>query len=175
MTASTRIKEYLEENEVEYDVVTRQSDCTALAPTAAQGATGRRMVKSVVVNCDDECLLVVLQAPTSLNFDLIRELLACEDVRPATESEMEGIFPGVEPGAESPFGNLYGLSVYVDKGLTEAADIVFNTGNQTESIRIKYVDFERLAHPRVIEVATESPVAGDALHSFPDDIRSRGS
>ncbi len=157
MTVSRRLKEYLEENGVEYDVITHKAAYTAQETAAAQGVTGWRMAKSVVINCDGECLLVVLQAPTRLDFDLIKEILACEDARLATESEMEGLFPGVELGAESPFGNLYGLPVYVDRGLTETPEIVFNAGTHIEAIRIKYADFERLVHPRVVEVG--KPVA----------------
>ena len=172
MTVSRRITDYLEENGVEYDVMTHEAAYTAQETAAAQGVTGWRMAKSVVLRCDGESLLVVVQAPTRVDFNLVRELLACEDARLATESEMEGLFPGVELGAESPFGNLYGLPVYVDRGLTEAPEIVFNAENHTESIRIKYVDFERLVHPRVVQVgkaASESPAAGDASHPFPDD------
>ena len=152
MTVPRRITEYLEENGVEYDVIAHEAAYTAQETAAAQGVTGWRMAKSVVINCDGECLLVVLQAPTRLDFDLIREILACENARLATESEMEGLFPDVELGAESPFGNLYGLPVYVDMGLTETPEIVFNAGNHIETIRIKYVDFERLVHPRIIGV-----------------------
>jgi len=65
---------------------------------------------------------------------------------------MESIFPGVELGAESPLGNLYNLPVYVDKGLSQMSEIVFNAGTHTETVRMKYDDFARLADPRVIEI-----------------------
>ncbi len=152
MTVSRRLKEYLDNHGVEYRVMTHKVAYTAQEVAAAQGVTGWQVAKAVVVKCDGEYLLLVLQAPARVDFDRIREVLVCEKARLATESEMSGLFPGVELGAESPFGNLYDMQVYVDKGLAEASEIVFNAGTHTETIRMKYEDFERLVKPRVIEV-----------------------
>ncbi len=66
---------------------------------------------------------------------------------------MAKLFPGTELGAESPFGNLYNLPVYVDKRLTEQPEIVFNAGSHTETIRMKYDDFARLVKPKIVETA----------------------
>lgn len=153
MTVSKRLKEYLDKNGIEYNVMTHKVAYTAQEVAAAQGVTGWQVAKTVVLNCDGEYLEVVLQAPARVDFDRLREVLVCEDARLATESEMEKLFPGVELGAESPFGNLYNLTVYVDKGLAEASEIVFNAGTHTETIRLKYKDFERLVKPRVIEIS----------------------
>lgn len=152
MTVSRRLKEYLDENDVEYSVMTHEVAFTAQQMAAAQGITGWQVAKTVVLYCDGEYLMVVLQAPTRVDFDRIREILACEDVRLATESEMGKLFPGVELGAESPFGNLYNMPVYVDRGLAEAPKIVFNAGTHVETIQIKYADFDRLVCPRVVEI-----------------------
>jgi Ala-tRNA(Pro) deacylase len=37
--------------------------------------------------------------------------------------------------------------VYVDERLAEDETIVFNAGNHTEAVRLRYADFERLAKP----------------------------
>ena len=152
MSVSKRLKDLLDKSGVEYHVKIHKVAYTAQEVAAAEGVTGWQVAKSVVVNCDGEFLLVVLQAPTRVDFDRIKEVLVCGEARLATESEMAELFPGVELGAESPFGILYDLPVYVDKGLTEASEIVFNAGTHTETIRMKYADFERLVKPRVIEI-----------------------
>jgi Ala-tRNA(Pro) deacylase len=71
----------------------------------------------------------------------------------ATESEFERLFPGCDLGAEPPFGDLYGLPVWVDASLAEDPSIVFNGGTHAEAVRIAYRDFERLAHPRLARFA----------------------
>ena len=52
-----------------------------------------------------------------------------------------------------PFGNLYGLDVYVAKKLTEDEEIAFNAGTHTELIQLAYADFERLVRPKVLTFA----------------------
>jgi Ala-tRNA(Pro) deacylase len=52
-----------------------------------------------------------------------------------------------------PFGNLYGLSVYVEQSLTTQETIVFPIGTHTETMSLKFADAERLMQPTIIEFA----------------------
>ena len=52
-----------------------------------------------------------------------------------------------------PFGQLYGLDVYVHEELTHDKRIAFNAGSHTELVQMAYTDFERLAHPKVMATA----------------------
>lgn len=158
MTVSRRLKEYLDENDVEYTVVTHKPVYTAQEVAAAQGVTGWQVAKTVVLNCDGERILIVLQAPAMVDISRIKEILVCEEAALVSEAEMESIFPGIELGAESPLGNLYDLPVYVDKDLSDMPEIVFNAGTHTETIRMKYDDFARLVDPRVIDIGKTARV-----------------
>ncbi|MBI4831679.1 MAG: YbaK/EbsC family protein [Candidatus Lindowbacteria bacterium] len=153
MTVSRRLKEYLESNGVEYNVAAHKVAYTAQEVAAAQGVTGWHVAKTVVCNCDGKYVLLVLQAPTMVDLSRLKKELGCKEIRLATELEMEKLFPETELGAEPPFGNLYNLPVYVDRGFAEMPEMVFNAGTHTETIRIKYSDFERLVSPKVIEIA----------------------
>ena len=53
-----------------------------------------------------------------------------------------------------PFGNLYGMEVYVAQALTDNEEIAFNAGSHTEVIRMGYKDFERLVQPKVVSFTT---------------------
>ena len=46
-----------------------------------------------------------------------------------------------------PFGNLYGMKVYVAEILAEDEEIAFNAGSHTELIKLAYKDFEKLVQP----------------------------
>jgi Ala-tRNA(Pro) deacylase len=52
-----------------------------------------------------------------------------------------------------PFGNLFGLPLIVDRTLEDDANIAFQAGTHTESVRMKYLDFKRLARPQVADIA----------------------
>ena len=74
----------------------------------------------------------------------------------ATEEEFESLFPKSEIGAMPPFGNLYGLEVYVDESLAEDQDIAFNACRHSELIQMSYLDFEALVKPTVVNFTRPS-------------------
>jgi Ala-tRNA(Pro) deacylase len=53
-------------------------------------------------------------------------------------------------GAMPPFGNLYGMEVFVSEELSRCREIAFNAGSHVEVIRMTYADFERLVQPKVL-------------------------
>ncbi|MGA2192837.1 MAG: YbaK/EbsC family protein, partial [Nitrospirota bacterium] len=72
------------------------------------------------------------------------------------EDEFKNLFPDCEPGAMPPFGNLYGIPVYVDRSLAEDKNIVFNAGTYYEAVRMSYSDFERLVRPSYLQVGRKA-------------------
>jgi Ala-tRNA(Pro) deacylase len=76
----------------------------------------------------------------------------------ADEHEFVDKFPGCEPGAMPPFGNLYGVDVFVAKSLTEDEEIAFNAGTHTELIRMSYKDFEKFVKPEILEFSYQTMV-----------------
>ena len=97
--------------------------------------------------------MLVLPANLKVDLDKARRALGLSNLRLASEREFEHLFPGCEVGAEPPFGNLYGLPVYVDPRLAEDPEIIFQAGTHTDTIRMRYSDFERLVHPEVCDLA----------------------
>ena len=53
-----------------------------------------------------------------------------------------------------PFGNLYGMPVYVAASLADEKEIAFNAGTHTEVIKLAYEDFEQLVQPLVLDFVT---------------------
>ena len=94
-------------------------------------------------------------SPATVRTDLakLKAALGAKEVRLASELEFTGLFPDCEVGAMPPFGNLYGVPVYVEASLTKDKEIVFNAGTHEDTIRIKYADYERLVLPKVFEFA----------------------
>ena len=53
-----------------------------------------------------------------------------------------------------PFGNLYGMDVYVAEALTQNEEIAFNACSHTEVIKMAFKDFDRLVQPAVMSFTT---------------------
>ncbi len=116
----------------------------------------KEMAKVVIVKVRERFVMIVLPARWNVDLHRLRTVFATHQVRLATEDELIGLFPDCELGAMPPFGNLYGLPVYVDQSLTEDEEIVFQAGTHSDAIRMRYWDFASLTFP-VVEKFHRSP------------------
>jgi Ala-tRNA(Pro) deacylase len=116
--------------------------------------SGKEFAKTVIIHLDNQLAMAVLPANRRVAVQELRELTGCDRVRFATEEEFQGLFPDCEIGAMPPFGNLYGMEVYVAPELTGDPEIAFNAGTHTEVMRMPYGDFERIVHPHVMQFTT---------------------
>jgi Ala-tRNA(Pro) deacylase len=66
-----------------------------------------------------------------------------------TEEEFKWLFPDCAIGAIPPFGNLYGLPTFVDRGLSKNDYIMFPAGTDSDYIKLNYSIFERLIQPQI--------------------------
>jgi len=59
------------------------------------------------------------------------------------EQECPQLFPDCQPGAVPPFGELYGLPVYLHEALAEDLEIIFSAGTLSDGIGFaQIVDLE---------------------------------
>ncbi len=150
----TRLKEFLDSHHVPYVIITHSPAYTAQGIAASAHVKGKELAKTVIVRMDGRLAMAVLPAPNRVDLNKLREVTGCQKVELATEKDFESVFPGCEVGAMPPFGNLFGLPVFVARRLTEDEEIAFNAGTHRELIRMSYRDFERLVQPTVVSFAT---------------------
>ncbi len=153
---ASKIKEFLDKNRVPYETIPHFESFTAQGTAAAAHIPGRALAKTVMVKLDDKLIMAVLPASFKINFALLKEAASAGRGELAREEEFSHIFPGCEVGAMPPFGNLYGVDVYVAESLTEDEWIAFNAGNHVELIRMSYSDFERLVRPKVLRFSIQA-------------------
>ena len=144
-----KLREFLDSHAVRYFVVSHSPAYTAQEIAAAAHVPGKELAKTVIVTIDDSMAMVVLPASRQLDFELLREATGTRSVELASEKEFAGLFPECEIGAMPPFGNLYGMPVYVSEELEDDDEIAFNAGAHTELLRLSYDDFKRLVRPTV--------------------------
>ena len=144
----TKIKEFLDKNKVKYVIVQHSSAYTAQEIAASAHISGKELAKTVIVKIDGKLAMAVLPASYKVSFEQLKSELAADKVRLAYEQEFMDKFPDCEVGAMPPFGNLYGMDVYVAESLTEEEEIAFNACSHTELIKLKYKDFDKLVKPK---------------------------
>jgi Ala-tRNA(Pro) deacylase len=151
-----RLLRYLNENGVRYQLISHLPAFTAHQVAAASHVPDKDLAKTLLLKADDQYWIAVLRADQRLNERMLRSVLDKANVSLAPEEDLEGLFPGCELGAMPPFGSLYGLPVMVDSLLAAEEEIVFNACTHTESIRMRFEDFEGLAKPLVVSFS-DSP------------------
>lgn len=151
MTILRRLREYLDENKVRYEVSSHREAFTAQDIAAALHVPGQKLAKVVMIKSGERFMMAVLPATWKIDMEKMKKVLKNTDVRLATESEFKDLFPACDVGAMPPFGNLYNLDVYVDKSLTEDREIVFNAGTHVDTVNMNYQDFATLVKPIVAE------------------------
>jgi Ala-tRNA(Pro) deacylase len=151
-----KLKEYLNSNNIKYISITHSSAFTAQEIAASAHIPGKELAKTVILKLDGKMIMTVLPASNKVDFSLLKEATGASKIRLAEEYEFIDKFPGCDPGAMPPFGNLYGIDVYVAKSLTEDDEIAFNAGTHTELIKLSYKDFERLVKPKVLEFSFQT-------------------
>jgi Ala-tRNA(Pro) deacylase len=154
MPILTRLREFLETNKVPYSVHSHPQAFTAQEIAALEHVSGRMLAKVVMIKAGAQLIMVVIPADHRVDLDRIKGSLG-SDVRLATEAEFRDAFPGCEVGAMPPFGNLFGIPVYVDRTLEQDEEIVFNAGNHTLTAKLAFDDFVRLTEPRMVDVAVQ--------------------
>jgi Ala-tRNA(Pro) deacylase len=148
-----KLREFLDSHGVKYFVVSHSRAYTALEIAAVSHVPGKELAKTVMVIIDGKMAMVVLPASRQLDFDLLRQATGARDVELASEREFADLFPDCEIGAMPPFGNLYGMDVYVSEELEDDEEISFNAGALTELMRLPYNQFRTLVHPRVAKLS----------------------
>ena len=149
-----KLKALLDQEKIKYVSIIHSAAYTAQEVAASAHITGRELAKTVIVELDGEMAMAVLPANRKIVLQDLREVTGSDQVKFASEEEFRKRFPDCETGAMPPFGNLYGMDVYVAESLTQSDDIAFNAGSHTEVIKLAYRDFERLVKPKVVSFTT---------------------
>jgi Ala-tRNA(Pro) deacylase len=147
MSIPRRIRDYLDSQNAPYEWLPHPQAFTAQEVAHALHVSGKRLAKTVVLDADGRLVMAVLPASHRL---IVAELKAALEVRHLEmlpEGELAKIFPDCDLGALPPFGNLYGIEVWVDRVVAESGEIVFTAGTHVDAVRMKYSDYAALVKP----------------------------
>lgn len=148
-----KLREFLDSNRVKYVTISHSAAYTAQEIAATAHVPGRELAKTVMVKIDGKMAMAVLPASFKVDLEHLKKAAGAKSVELASEREFRDMFPGCETGGMPPFGNLFGMEVYVSAKLAEDTEIAFNAGSHTELVKLAYKDFERLVKPKVIHFA----------------------
>ncbi|WP_456424731.1 aminoacyl-tRNA deacylase [Rhodocaloribacter sp.] len=148
-----KLKAFLDENGIKYVVISHSPAFTAQEVAASAHVPGKELAKTVMIKVDGKMAMAVLPATCKVDLEQLRQAVGAKRLELATEEEFKGLFPECEPGAMPPFGNLYGMDVFMAATLAEDEEIVFNAGTHTELVKMAFPDYVRLVKPIELQFA----------------------
>jgi Ala-tRNA(Pro) deacylase len=149
-----KLKEFLDQQGVKYVSISHSPAYTAQEVAQSTHIKGRDFAKTVIVDLDGELAMAVLPADRRILIEDLRGVTGSDRVKFASEEQFRKRFPECDTGAMPPFGNLFGMQVFVAESLAVEDEIAFNAGSHTEILKMYYADFERLVHPKVVSFTT---------------------
>ncbi len=147
-----KLKEFLDAQGVKYVTISHSRAFTAQEVAQSAHVSGRELAKTVIVKLDGKMAMVVVPAATRIDFDRLKKATGARKAELAGEQEFRDLFPECELGAMPPFGNLYGMEIFVSEVLAGEDHLAFAAGSHVEVMRLRREDFERLVKPRRVSL-----------------------
>jgi len=160
MTIPTHLKAHLEQAHASYTRVAHIPARSSQYAASLLRVPGKEVAKTVVLRAGKQVLLAVLPASHHVDLEKLAGVVGTP-VKLIEEQECYQLFPDCQHGAVPPFGELYGLPVYLDETLADAPEIIFSAGTLTEGIRMGNADFVRLVKPRICSFAEKGNVISE--------------
>jgi Ala-tRNA(Pro) deacylase len=144
MEIPQRLLTFLNQSQVKYQILHHPEAFTAQELAAIEHVQGKYHAKVVIATAAGQLVMLVLPATHRVDLDKLGAL-AGKPATMATEAQFENLFPDCAIGTMPPFGHLYGVPTYLERSLTEDAQIVFAAGTHSDAIKMSYADYIRVA------------------------------
>jgi Ala-tRNA(Pro) deacylase len=147
-----RLESHLEVKHIPYSMIFHAPADSAQMVASAMHLSGKTVAKAIALRAGEHEILAVLPASHRINFEKLSAIAGAE-VRLLDEETFSELFPDCERGVISPFGELYGVPVYLDEALAEDPEIILSAGTHCDCVRIESLDFVHLAEPKICSFA----------------------
>jgi Ala-tRNA(Pro) deacylase len=149
MNATQRMKSYLAECQVPYEVVNHAHTATSLQTAHAAGIEAGQLAKAVLLEGDDCMLAAMIPADQNVRLGQLAEDLG-RHVHLADEATIRRTFSDCDPGAMPGLPNAWGIETIWDDALLARTDIYLEAGDHERLIHVDTRDllnaFSDLSH-----------------------------
>jgi Ala-tRNA(Pro) deacylase len=147
-----RLLTWLRERGARFRLIEHAPVFTSEEASRVRGTPIEAGAKALVLQADDRVVHVVLPGHRRVDNARLRAVLGTRTLRFATPEELLAL-TGCVPGAVPPFGNLFGLPVFIDEELAQREEIAFNAGGNAVSIVMRGDDLRELSEARVCRIS----------------------
>lgn len=160
MPIPKKLIKFLERSKTKYEAIRHRTVYTAYDKSATLRIPQKIIGKTLAVKLDRNFALVLIPANRNLENAKLKKLVnatrkkigekAIKAIDFATEAWLKNNLKGVKVGAIPPFGNLWGLPIFIDRSLLNNPKIIINAGDYNWSIKMSSANFKKLIPDSII-------------------------
>lgn len=143
MAIANKVRNYLTEKGVKFDVVIHSYTPSSMQTAEAAHVPGDQLAKAVVVKDKEGYIMVVTSATRKVDLEELRSRTH-RKLELAEEDEIMKLFTDCEIGAIPAVGPAYGMEVMVDDSIGGQQDIYFEAGDHVELVHVSGDQFKGL-------------------------------
>jgi len=143
MGIPNNIREFLDEQDINYEILLHQRTSTLSQAAEACELPIHQLARAVVLVDGQGLLMAVLPADHVLDFEALCDLLQ-RNLELVPGNQLATVFDGCEPRSYPPLAPVYGLDVIVDESLDALDVITFEPGVHTTLVQMSRDAFHGL-------------------------------
>ena len=154
MNVLDELKKFLDSHTLSYKCWVHEPVHTSEEAANIRGVPLATGAKALVLRSEGKFLMVVIAGDKKIDLKKVKKVIDSNRLSLATPEEALQVTHCVI-GSIPPFGNLFGIPVYVDKSLLNNPIINFSAGRHDTSIAMSSADYQKAVQPIVVDVAQE--------------------
>ena len=143
MSIGRKLKDYMLDAKVEYDLVKHPRTQTSSGTAHAAHVPGEQLAKGVVLHHRDGYVLAVVPSTHRVELDTLERVFGC-NLDLASEPEIADLFDDCRLGAIPPAGAAYDVKTMVDESLASLPEVYFEGGDHRTLVHVSGDGFRRL-------------------------------
>lgn len=143
MSIGRKLKDYLADARVDYDLVDHRRTETSSKTAQAAHVPGDRLAKGVLLHHDGGYVLAVVPSTHRVELDSLEQTFG-RGLKLASELEIESLFDDCQLGAIPPAGAAYDVETVVDESLDLLPEVFFEGGDHHTLVHVTGDGFRRL-------------------------------
>lgn len=141
------VREFLQARNAEFTESWHPRAGTALAEANRDRTRPAELAKTVLIHLRDGFALVAVPADCRIDWASLARVAGTDEMRLATEEEIDELLPSLEVGAIPPLGPMFNLPSFLDRRLAGCRQIAFNGGSHCNTIHMSNEQFLNLVRP----------------------------
>ncbi len=154
MKIPSKIIKFLDQNKIKYEIINHRTVYTAYDKAATLRVRPNLIGKTLVLRADKDLVVALIPGNKNLDKNKLKKeinnwrkkqgLKPAKNVAFISEKIMKNKFKGIKIGALPPFGKIYKLPTFIDRGLLKQKNIFVNSGIYELSFKLSPKVFAKM-------------------------------